>query len=188
MSFRIRWSSSTNSRIASGSGTLPLALESAGGLALGFRCGSTCGLDRIGGRTKVVRGHVCDDPGLSNCVRSMPCCPTKVLAAPIAWPPAARACIIVTSPRAHARACSIAFARSSVIRLNGLEGVKDVLGAQRRPESEEMVIRIIQGPTAAIVTKRGSRTVGKIIGWALPLSVSAQPSGRQRAGTPPPQP
>jgi hypothetical protein len=30
------------------------------------------------------------------------------LAAPIAWPPAARACIVVTSPRTQARACAIA--------------------------------------------------------------------------------
>src|SRR6266508_3598546 len=33
--------------------------------------------------------------------------PRRSLAAPIAWPPAARACIIVTSPRTQARACSI---------------------------------------------------------------------------------
>src|SRR5208282_2270344 len=30
-----------------------------------------------------------------------------------------------------------------------------------------------------IVTKRGSRTFGRIIGWALPLPVSVQPSGRE---------
>jgi hypothetical protein len=55
--------------------TLPLALKSACGFALGFRRGSTCGLDRVGGRTELVRGHVCDGPGLASCVRSMPCCP-----------------------------------------------------------------------------------------------------------------
>jgi hypothetical protein len=39
---------------------LPLALESPCGLAPAFRRGSTCGLDRIGGRTELVRGDVCD--------------------------------------------------------------------------------------------------------------------------------
>jgi hypothetical protein len=58
------------------------------------------------------------------------------------------------------------FAWSWVIRLSRLEEVKDVLCARRRPKSKEMVIRISEGPTAAIVTKRRSRTFGRIIGWA----------------------
>jgi len=57
---------------------LPLALESACGLALGFRLGSTCGLDRVGGRTELVRGDVCDGRGLASGVRGMPCCPAEV--------------------------------------------------------------------------------------------------------------
>jgi hypothetical protein len=40
---------------------------------------------------------------------------------------------------------------SWVLRLNRLEQVKDVLCAQRCPKSEEMMIRISEGPTA---TKR----------------------------------
>jgi hypothetical protein len=39
--------------------------------------------------------------------------------------------------------------RSRVLRLGGLEEVEDVLGARRRPESEEMVIRIGEGAPAA---------------------------------------
>jgi hypothetical protein len=39
--------------------------------------------------------------------------------------------------------------RPWVLRLNRLEEVKDVLRARCRPESEEMVIRIGEGPTAA---------------------------------------
>ncbi len=39
--------------------------------------------------------------------------------------------------------------RSRVLRLSRLENVKDVLRALRRPKSEEMVIRIGEGPTAA---------------------------------------
>jgi hypothetical protein len=41
------------------------------------------------------------------------------------------------------------FAWSRVIRLSRLEKVKDVLCARRRPKSEEMVIRISEGPAAA---------------------------------------
>src|SRR5216110_2638944 len=40
---------------------LPPALEPPCALALSFRRGSTCGLDRIGGRTQLVRGDVRDD-------------------------------------------------------------------------------------------------------------------------------
>jgi hypothetical protein len=39
--------------------------------------------------------------------------------------------------------------RSWVLRLDRLEEVKDVLRARCRPESEEMVIRISEGPTPA---------------------------------------
>jgi hypothetical protein len=56
--------------------TLPLALESACGFALDFRRSSTCGLDRVGGRTELVRSDVCDGPGLASRVRGMPRCPT----------------------------------------------------------------------------------------------------------------
>jgi hypothetical protein len=39
--------------------------------------------------------------------------------------------------------------RPCVLRLSRLEEVKDVLSASCSPESEEMVIRINQGPAAA---------------------------------------
>src|SRR5215472_7515568 len=58
--------------------TLPPALEPPRALALAFRRGSTCGLDRIGGRTELVRGDVCDGRGLAGSVRGMPCCPIQV--------------------------------------------------------------------------------------------------------------
>jgi hypothetical protein len=80
---------------------LPLALESPCSLALAFGCSSTCGLDRIGGRAKLVR----DNMSAYAAYRAAPC---RSLAAPIAWPPAVRASIILTSPRTQARACSIA--------------------------------------------------------------------------------
>jgi hypothetical protein len=41
------------------------------------------------------------------------------------------------------------FAWSRILRLSRLEQVKDVLRARRRPKSQEMVIRISEGPAAA---------------------------------------
>jgi hypothetical protein len=129
--------------------TLPLALESPGGFALALRRGSTRGLDRIGGRTELVRGDVCDGPGLSSSVRGMACCPSQV------------------SGRAHcmaARGASLGhrdlathpgagmldrLTRPWILRLSRLEEVKDVLRARCRPKSEEMVVRISEVPTAA---------------------------------------
>jgi hypothetical protein len=58
--------------------TLPLALESPCALTLAFRRASTCGLDRIGGRTELVRGDVRDSPGLAGSLRGMPRCPAQV--------------------------------------------------------------------------------------------------------------
>src|SRR2546426_3707976 len=48
---------------------LPPALESPCALALSFRRGGTCGLDRIGGRTELVRRDVGDDRRLAGGVR-----------------------------------------------------------------------------------------------------------------------
>src|SRR6266571_528297 len=58
--------------------TLPLALESPCGLALVFWSCLLCGLDRVGGRTELVRGDVCDGPGLAGGVRGTPCGPAQV--------------------------------------------------------------------------------------------------------------
>ena len=52
--------------------TLPLALESSCGLALALPRCSTCGFDRIGGRTELVRGDVCDGAGLAGGVGGVP--------------------------------------------------------------------------------------------------------------------
>src|SRR2546423_13114340 len=57
---------------------LPQALESPCALALSFRCGSTGGLDRVGGCSELVRGDVRDDSCLAGGVCSMACCPTQV--------------------------------------------------------------------------------------------------------------
>src|SRR3989440_8780026 len=57
---------------------LPLALESPCPLAVSFRSSGTCGLDRIGGRTKLVRRDVCDDRRLAGGVRGMTWRPPQI--------------------------------------------------------------------------------------------------------------
>jgi hypothetical protein len=56
-------------------GTLPPALESPCAVALALRRAGARGLDRIGGRTKFVRGDVRDNPRLAGSVRGVPSCP-----------------------------------------------------------------------------------------------------------------
>src|SRR4029079_11003734 len=57
---------------------LPSALTAPCDLARSFRRASTGGLDRVGGRTELVRSDVCDGCGLPGSVRGMPCCPMQV--------------------------------------------------------------------------------------------------------------
>src|SRR5205814_10497077 len=52
--------------------------------------------------------------------------------------------------------------RPQVCRPSRLEEVKDVLRARCRPQGEELVIRIGEGPPRRIVTKRGRRSFGRI--------------------------
>jgi hypothetical protein len=130
---------------------LPPALESPCGLALSFRgsSSSTCGLDRIGGRTELVRRDVCDGRGLAGSVRGMPCCPAQVSRRGV--------CVAGRIPSlghrdlaAHPRADLLdRLTWSRVLRLSRLEEVEDVLGARCRPQGEELVIRIGERPTAA---------------------------------------
>src|SRR5262249_4799033 len=128
---------------------LPPALESPCGPALAFGRSSTCGLDRIGGRTELVRGDVCNSPGLASSVRGMPCCPTEVSGR--AHSMAARGASLGHADLAtHPRAGILdRLTRPWVLRLSRLEEVKDVLRARCRPKCEEMVIRISEGPAAA---------------------------------------
>src|SRR6266705_1987997 len=58
--------------------TLPPARESPCALALSFRRGGTCGLDRIGGRTELVRRDVCDGRRLAGGVSGMAWRPTEI--------------------------------------------------------------------------------------------------------------
>jgi hypothetical protein len=125
---------------------LPLALSSPGGLARTRRRRGLCGFDRVGGRTEFVRGNVCNSPGLAGGVGGMPGGPTQI------------------SGRAHrmtaggARLHHADFApnprpgvldRSTgtlVLRLGLLEQVEHMLSARCRPQGEQMVIGVGQGP------------------------------------------
>src|SRR5258706_1907561 len=124
---------------------LPPALESPCPLALSFRRGSACGFDRIGGRTQLVRGNVCDDRRLAGSVRSMAWCPTQVPGRSHGMA-ARRASLGHRDLATHPGARLLnRLARSWVLRPSRLESVEDVLRAGCRPQCEEMVIRIGEG-------------------------------------------
>ena len=128
---------------------LPPALKSSGGVALTLGRGSTCGLDRIGGRTEFVRGDVRDGPGLARSVRGMPYCPAQVSGRSHRMA-ARRASLHHRDLATHPGAGLLdRLTRSCVLRLSRLEQVKDVLRARCRPKSQKLVIRIGQGATAA---------------------------------------
>jgi hypothetical protein len=129
--------------------TLPLALKSPRGFAPPFRRGGTYRLDRVSGCTKLVRGDMCDGRGLPSRVRGVSCCPTQLSRR--AHRMAARAARLhhldlATHPRTGILDRPT---WSRVLRSSQLEKAKDVLRARCRPKSEEMVIRIGKGPTAA---------------------------------------
>src|SRR2546421_7594382 len=128
---------------------LPPALEPPCALALSFRRGSTCGLDRIGGRTQLVCGNVRDDCCLASSIGGMPGCPAQVSGRSHGMA-ACRASLghrdLATRPGAGMLDCP---ARSRVKRPSRLEEVKHVLRAQCRPKSEELMIRIGEGSTTA---------------------------------------
>src|SRR5438445_352343 len=128
---------------------LPPALESPCALALSFRRGGTRRLDRIGGRTELVRRYVCDDRRLAGGVRSMAWRPTQISGRGHCMA-SCRACLghgdlaARPGPPEFDRAT-----RSQVLRPSRLEEVQDVFRARCRPQGEEIVIRISEGPTAA---------------------------------------
>ena len=149
MSFRSRWSSSTSSRIASGSWSRCHRHSSRPAISLSFRRSSTRGLDRIGGRTELVRRDVRDGRGLAGSVRGMPCRSAQVSRRGVrvaGRAPSLGHRALAAHPRAH---LLDRLTRSRVLRLSRLEEVEDVLGARCRPQGEELVIRIGERPTAA---------------------------------------
>src|SRR5438132_3251838 len=128
---------------------LPLALESPCALALSFRSGGTCGLDRICGRTELVCRDVCDDRRLAGGVRGMAWRPTQISGRGHCMA-SCRACLGHGDLAARPGAPEFDRAtRSRVLGPSRLEEVQDVFRARCRPQGEEMVIRISEAPTAA---------------------------------------
>ena len=70
--------------------------------------------------------------------------------------------------------------RPRVLGLGRLEEVKDVLRARCRPESEEMVIRISEGPTAADGNEARVPDLREDHDWRSTLIASAQHPGPSR--------
>src|SRR4029077_10843339 len=128
---------------------LPSALEAPCIFPLSVWRGSTCGLDRIGGRTELVRGDVCDCRRLASSVRGMACCPPQISGG--------GHCMAGGRPSLRPRDLAARpvppeldrATRSRVLRLRRLEEVEDVLRTRYRPQAEELVIRISESPAAA---------------------------------------
>jgi len=100
------------------------------------------------GRPELMRGDVCDGPGLASGVGGIPFCPMQ----------GSGRAHCVAAGRASLHHLDLAtgpgagvldrFMWSWVLGLSRLEQVKDVPRARCGPESEQMVIRIREGPTA----------------------------------------
>ena len=71
------------------------------------------------------------------------------------------------------------FTWSWVIRLSGLEQVKDLLRARRRPKREKLVLRVGAGPTATNRHKPGVPNLREDHGPALALLCPPHTTGRQ---------
>src|SRR5205814_8206964 len=128
---------------------LPPALASPRALARSFRRGSTCGLDRIGGRTELVRGDVCDGRGLAGSVRGMPCCPTQVSGRAHCMA-ARRASLGHRDLATHPGAGLLdRLTRSRILRLSRLEQVEDVFRTRCGPQGEQLMVGVCERPSTA---------------------------------------
>src|SRR5260370_16772594 len=118
---------------------VPQALEAPCALALSFRRGSTCGLDRIGGRTQLVRGDVCDDCCLASSICGMPGCPAQASSRGHCMA-ACRASLghrdLATRPRAGMLACP---ARPRALQPPRLEEFRNVLPAPPCPPPQPLL-------------------------------------------------
>jgi hypothetical protein len=95
-----------------------------------------------------VRGDVRYDPGLAGSVSGMTCCPTQVSGRSHCTAGGRSSlCHLHLAPHPAASMLD-RLARSRVRRLSRLEQAQDVLCTQCRPESQEVVIGVREGPTA----------------------------------------
>jgi hypothetical protein len=121
---------------------LPLALQSPSAFLTVVGCGSSCGLDRIGGRTEFVRSHMRDDRCLAGSVGGVPRCAVQVSGGAHGMA-ARRACLghrhLAPRPVPGVRDGS---ARAVVVRSDRFEERQDVFGTCCRPERQQVVIRV----------------------------------------------
>ena len=130
-------------------GPLPLALTSPCGLVLAFRRGGTSGLDRIGGRAEIVRGNMGNDGGLARSKCGVPWCPAEVSGCGHRVTARSTSLHHRDLPSHPSASMLDRLTWSWVLRLSRLEEAKHVLRARCGPQSEEVMIRIGEGPAAA---------------------------------------
>ena len=129
--------------------TLPPALGPARGLRRAVRRGGPRGLDRVGGRAEVVGGDVRHGARLPGRVRGVARCPALVSRRPHGM--AARRAGLRHRDLAAGPGAGMTdgLPRPRVPGVSRLEQVQDVLSASRRPQGEQVVIAVRQGPAAA---------------------------------------
>ena len=150
VSLRSRWSSRTSARIDRGSWARCQRHSSRPARSTpSFGCGGALSLDRVGGRTELVRGDVCQGGGLPGGVGGMPWRSAEVPGRAVRV--AGRRTGLGHLDRA-ARPCPAELdrpPRAFVARTRPLEMLQHVLRAQGGPQRQELVIRIGQGSTPA---------------------------------------
>jgi hypothetical protein len=119
---------------------LPSALQSPCAFALAFGRGSARGLDRISGRSELVRGDVRDHRGLAGGVCGMPRCPAQRSGRSLCT--TGRVAGLGHLDLALDPGASVLdrLTRTWVRGPRPLEEVKDMLRTRRRPESEKLVV------------------------------------------------
>ena len=124
---------------------LPLALEPTGDAGLTWWSNSAYGLDRIGGRTKIVCGNVGHGAGLSGGIRREPCCSplvTRRAHGVTAGGAGLHHRDLATNPGADV---VDRLPWSRITRMSGLEQLQHMLRAGRRPERQQPVVGVRQG-------------------------------------------
>jgi hypothetical protein len=130
------------------SGALPLALQAASRVAFVCRRRRSRCPDRVGCGTQLVSRHMANGCGLAGRIRGMPCCPTQVSGRGVGM----AGCCAGLCPRdLTARPGAPEFDRPTwtvILGPHPLEQVQHVLRAVSRPDREQVMIVVLEGPAA----------------------------------------